>query len=81
MSKEATRGQRAEALAKQSIAPRELKQPVRTPEQEAEQQARVEKCSEAIKNLLKEHNCILTVPTLDISTGRMFPQIQLRAQP
>lgn len=52
-----------------------------TEEQKADQQARVEKASEAIKAILVEHRCILTVPTLDISTGRVFPQIQLRAQP
>ncbi len=52
-----------------------------TKEQKAEQQARVEKCGEAIKALLAEHRCILTVPTIDISTGRVFPEIQLRAQP
>ncbi len=83
MSKEQTRGQRAAALAAQ--AQPQTSEPIKpaplTPEQEAEQTARVNKCSEGIKALLKEHRCILTVPTLDISTGRMFPQIQLRAQP
>ncbi len=80
MSKEQTRGQRAAALAAQAQDQPMAKPVPLTPEQEAEQTARVNKCSEGIRALLKEHRCILTVPTLDISTGRMFPQIQLRAQ-
>jgi hypothetical protein len=66
-------------------------QPVANPQPEAaaketvqetdeQRQERVDRANKAIREVLKAENCILTVPSLDISTGRVFAQIVLRAQ-
>ncbi len=50
-------------------------------ETDEQRQARVNRCNQAIREALKADNCILTVPSLDISSGRVFAQIILKAQP
>ncbi len=52
-----------------------------TPEQEAEMAERVERAQAKIKTVLEEERCIITVPTLDISTGRIWPNVKLQAKP
>ncbi len=44
-------------------------------------QARVNRANQAIREVLTKETCILMVPNLDISSGRVFPQIQVVAQP
>lgn len=48
---------------------------------EDEQQQRAALCNKELAELMLKHNCVLTVPTLDISTGRIWPRIQVFAKP
>ena len=48
---------------------------------EKEKMDREKSCGLAIRDVLKTHNCILTVPSIDISTGKILPTIQIRANP
>jgi len=50
-------------------------------EETPEMMERREVCGKAIREVLKTHNCILTVPSIDISTGRILPTIQIKAVP
>lgn len=49
-------------------------------ETDTDREGRVNRANQAIRDILKQENCILMVPSLDISTGRVFPQIQVIAQ-
>ncbi len=44
-------------------------------------QARVDRAGGAIRQVLQAESCVLTVPTLDISTGRVFARIEIFAGP
>ncbi len=45
-----------------------------------ERKARVDRANQAIREILTAEHCVLTVPKLDISTGRVFAEIVLLAQ-
>lgn len=49
-------------------------------ETDEQREERVNRANQAIREILKKENCILMVPVLDISTGRVFPKIQVVAQ-
>lgn len=42
---------------------------------------RAAQCNKELGELMLKYNCVLTVPTLDISTGRIWPRIQVFPKP
>lgn len=46
-----------------------------------EVQSRVKACNDAIREALQKYDCMLQVPKLDISTGRIFPIVQVTPKP
>jgi hypothetical protein len=73
------------ALRAKSLAIETVPTPTPTaafvPETEDARDARAQACGKELRDLLKKYNCAITVPTLDISTGRIWPKVEIFAKP
>jgi len=68
-------------VAGKEVIPNQEAQPAVEPvgETEAERDARIDRATLAIREILKKETCTIMVPTLDISSGRVFPKVEVVA--